>query len=296
MSNLRHRLQQKLAENNQRHQQAQQDSGFDAGRHHVCLPVAHIKPNPFQPRRRFDEHELAALAQSIEENGLLQPITVRQVGADGHELVAGERRLRAHQLLGRTRIEAVVITVSEADMAVLALTENISRADLTDFEIGQALRRIEHEFPSRTRLAEAVGLNREDMYRYFAFEALPASILTQLAQMPHLLGRAAASDIKKALGPRPSKTMLKRLELAFDLLAAGQLEQKRVAAFVQAKNQQTATPQRQVLSSGSVQVGTCVVDGQALRLTLKRTHFSDAQVQRLQAFVQTLLDEAGPGV
>ncbi len=103
------------------------------------LPVEAIRPSPFQARTNFDERELAGLAQSIRENGLLQPISVRRT-ADGYELVAGERRLRACKMAKMEQIPAVLCEYSDQRTAAMGLLENIQREDLNPFEQAQGLR------------------------------------------------------------------------------------------------------------------------------------------------------------
>ena len=88
------------------------------------LPIDQIRPSPFQARREFSEQELAALAQSIRENGLLQPISVRKVSDGGYELVAGERRLRACRLAKMTTIPAILCNYGDEQTAALGLLEN----------------------------------------------------------------------------------------------------------------------------------------------------------------------------
>lgn len=103
------------------------------------LPVESIRPSPFQARTSFDELELAGLAQSIRENGLLQPITVRRVEG-GYELVAGERRLRACKQAKMQSIPAIVCDYDDAQTAALGLLENLQRENLNPFEQAQGLR------------------------------------------------------------------------------------------------------------------------------------------------------------
>ena len=105
------------------------------------LPIESIHPSPFQARKTFEEPELAALAQSIRENGLLQPVTVRKV-SDGYELVAGERRLRACRMANMTTIPAILCSYEDAQTAALGLLENIQRMDLNPFEQAQGLKEI----------------------------------------------------------------------------------------------------------------------------------------------------------
>ena len=103
------------------------------------LPIDQIHPSPFQARRTFEEQELAGLAQSIRENGLLQPISVRKA-AEGYELVAGERRLRACKLAQMTTIPAILCSYADEQTAALGLLENIQRTDLNPFEQAQGLK------------------------------------------------------------------------------------------------------------------------------------------------------------
>lgn len=294
--NLKALLAQKLAENNQRHAAAQQETELDIGRQHTKLPVDSIDPNPYQPRRTFPQAELDALASSIAEVGLLQPVSVRQVG-DRYQLVAGERRWRAHRLLGRASIEALLIPAEDADLAVLALTENLDRQDLSDYEIGRALRRIETLFPTRKRLAEALGLNREDMYRYYAFEALPESVQARLETKPRLLSRAAAVDLKRVLQNRTGSAavMEAALTTAFDRLEAGQVEQGRVAALLQqllsADQQATEllAPAPTVLRREGKRIGSFSADERGVTLKLAAGVLDAEQQEQLHEFVRELL-------
>jgi ParB family transcriptional regulator, chromosome partitioning protein len=162
------------------------------------LSVSEISPNPWQPRRVFNETKLSELAESIREVGLMQPIVVRRAETT-YQIIAGERRWRAHKMLGLANIRAVVIECTDQDMAVLALVENVSRDDLTDYEISVAIRRSEQEFPDRKRMAEALGMSRAGLYRYFSFESLPPFIRKTLDLQPTLIGGHAAQDIVATL-------------------------------------------------------------------------------------------------
>ena len=105
-----------------------------------ALPIDKIDPSPYQARRIFDESELAGLARSIQENGLLQPVTVRRLEGDRYELIAGERRLRACRLAGMETIPAIVREYEDSQTAALGLLENLQRMDLNPFEQAQGLR------------------------------------------------------------------------------------------------------------------------------------------------------------
>ena len=110
-----------------------------AGKIHA-LPIDAIRPSPFQARTSFDEQELAGLAQSIRENGLLQPISVRKTADGSYELVAGERRLRACKLAKMQTIPAILCNYNDERTAALGLLENLQRENLNPFEQAQGLR------------------------------------------------------------------------------------------------------------------------------------------------------------
>jgi len=295
--NLKAMLAQKLAENSQRHAAARQDLAFDAGRLHVKLALELIDPNPYQPRRAFPQDALEALASSIAEAGLLQPISVRKAG-ERYQLIAGERRLRAHKLLGRPRIEALVAAAEDADMAVLALAENIDREDLSDFEIGKALRQVETLFPSKKKLAESLGLGREDLYRYYAFEDLPAFIRARLEQAPRLLSRAAAVALRQAVQQAEGHPrLLECLEESWARLEAGELAQTRLAEHLSrrlktrpAGGAPEARGVERLLKDGKP-VGTLRKDGDSLLLKLGSGALSPEQARRLRRFLAELLAE-----
>ena len=122
------------------------------------IAVEDIFPNPFQPRRMFDEKELSALGESIRENGLIQPVAVRKT-AKGFELIAGERRLRACKLIGKKKIEAVVYEACDRDSAIWALLENLQREDLSAFEEAQAMEKLVEEWGvTREEAAKRLGI------------------------------------------------------------------------------------------------------------------------------------------
>ena len=124
------------------------------------IPVDRIVPNRRQPRVDFDQASLAALAESIKQSGLMQPIMVRPTPS-GFELVAGERRWRAAKLIGLKVIPAVIRSVDDQGAAELALVENIQREDLNPMERAHALRRLADEFSlTHQAVAEKVGLDR----------------------------------------------------------------------------------------------------------------------------------------
>ena len=121
------------------------------------IPIPRIQPNPRQPRQRFDAEDLEALAASIVEHGVLQPILVTET-LDGYQLVAGERRLRASQLAGLERILAVIRQLADRDQLEVALVENLQRSDLGPIEEAGAYRALITEFElTHDEIARRVG-------------------------------------------------------------------------------------------------------------------------------------------
>lgn len=287
-------LAKKLAENSRRHAEAQQDAAFEAGKQHVKIPVDRVDPNPYQPRRVFPQGELEALASSISEAGLLQPISVRPVG-DRYQIIAGERRWRAHKLLGRNTIEALVFPAEDDQLAVLALAENIDREDLSDYEIGKALRQVENQFPSKKKLAESLGLNREDMYRYYAFEALPESIRARLDANPRLLSRSAAAEIRYQLKQAEHSDLAQELLAeAWGKLEAGELEQTKLAAHLSRELRARAGLRspgkpaiRNLTRQGKI-VGSVSEDAKSFVVKLDVRELNDDQRARLLRFIEEL--------
>ncbi|MFW6079645.1 MAG: ParB/RepB/Spo0J family partition protein [Gemmatimonadota bacterium] len=144
------------------------------------LSVGAISPNPFQPRREFAEEELAELAASIGENGLLQPIVVRPAAegsAAGWELVAGERRWRAVTRLGWKRVPAIVRELDDRALLVLALVENLQRASLSPLEEAAGYRQLAQDFDlSQQQIAEAVGRDRSTVANTLRLLQLPGPV------------------------------------------------------------------------------------------------------------------------
>lgn len=106
------------------------------------IPIIKIRPNKSQPRKQFSETELLSLSQSIRENGILQPLTVRKVSAMEYELVSGERRLRAAALAGLKKVPCITVKCSDKESAIYALLENLQRADLGYFEEARGISRL----------------------------------------------------------------------------------------------------------------------------------------------------------
>ena len=143
------------------------------------VPIEWIRPGKLQPRQRFAEAELEALAQSIREKGILQPLLVRSLTATetDFELIAGERRWRAAQRVGLHEVPIIIRQISDSEALEIALIENLQREDLSPLEEAEAYRRLIDEF-GRTQagLAEALGKSRSHVANTLRLLALPAPV------------------------------------------------------------------------------------------------------------------------
>ncbi len=125
----------------------------------VMLAASSIRPNPNQPRRRFDEYELNGLAESIRCNGILQPLAVRKISESCYELIAGERRLRAAKMAGMQMVPCIIHKVDDKRSALLSLLENLQRRDLSMFEEADGIARlIGHYHITQQEAAERLGM------------------------------------------------------------------------------------------------------------------------------------------
>lgn len=290
-------LEKKLQENTQRHASAEQSVNFDQGRELVSVLVGKIEPNPYQPRRIFPQDELDKLAQSIAEVGLLEPILLRKTG-DGYQIAAGERRWRAHKQIERRHIDAVVMDISDSDMAVFALAENIDREDLSDYEIGIALKQVEKAFPTKKKLAESMGLSRQDMYRYYAYDDLPDFIIADLNENPRLLSRSAASDIKRLLNEsQDNQAVIGYLKEAWGLLLESELDQTKITAYVARKlkgheMQNTHVQDAHNLIREGKKIGNIAWTERHITVKLNADVLSEDQEEKLKAFLENLVQGA----
>ena len=139
----------------------------------IEAPVERLEPNPFQPRRVYEAEALAALADSIAEHGLLQPILVRPSG-QGYQIIAGERRFRASQMAGLTQVPVVVRRATDQQALLMALLENLQREDLNPMEEAGAYQRLSREFSlSQEEIAGQVGKDRSTVANTLRLLNLP---------------------------------------------------------------------------------------------------------------------------
>lgn len=144
----------------------------------IYVPSDKILPNPYQPRKNFKTEQLQSLAQSIKENGILQPLTIRRIHNSAYyELVAGERRLRASIMAGLPKIPCLIIDIDYQDSAVFSLLENLQRENLDFFEEAESVSRlISHFGMTQEQVAQKLGKSQSTLSNKLRLLKLPIEI------------------------------------------------------------------------------------------------------------------------
>ena len=159
----------------------------------AMVPVEKIDTNPYQPRTEFNSDELMELAKSIKVHGLIQPLTLRTMGDDRFQLIAGERRLRACKMAGLPEVPAFIRVANDQEMLEMALVENIQRSNLNAMEISISYQRLMDECNlTHEALSERVGKNRSTITNYVRLLKLPPTIQSAIKQERISMGHARA--------------------------------------------------------------------------------------------------------
>lgn len=170
------------------------------------VEICKIKPSPFQPRRIFSSLDLEDLAASIKTVGIIHPPLVRALDGEEFELLAGERRLRASELAGLTKIPVIIKNAGHELSAESALIENIQRVDLNALEISKALKALQENFKlNQEELAKKVGKKRSTIANYLRLLALPKAIQESISNNLITMGHA------KAILALPNETLQEQL-------------------------------------------------------------------------------------
>ena len=155
------------------------------------LNLEDLRPNPYQPRQVFDHEALAELASSIEEHGVFQPIIVKKSGIKGYEIIAGERRVRASKLAGKTTIPAIIRTLTDTQMMEIALLENLQRENLSAIEEAEAYQKMLSSLQiTQDELARKVGKSRSHLTNMLGLLRLPTSVQQMVNQHEISMGHA----------------------------------------------------------------------------------------------------------
>ena len=187
------------------------------------IPISEIRPNAYQPRSHFDEEALVSLAASIQSVGVLQPILVRQTGAQEYELVAGERRWRAARRAGLQTVPALVRPTEDVRSLEQALVENLHREDLSPLEEAAAYQQLVEQFGhTQEEVARRVGRSRSTVANTIRLLHLPPSIQRMLAE-----GKLSAGHARALLGT-PDRAFQEALarEVVADGLTVREVEER----------------------------------------------------------------------
>lgn len=184
--------------------------GVTAGGGMLEIDVAAIQPNPAQPRRRFDEGALNALAESIRATGLVQPVVVRPLTEGGYELIAGERRWQAARRAGMERIPALLREADERERLELALVENVVREDLNPVELAHAVATLVEDFgQTHQQVATSLGRSRPAITNLLRLLELPDAVQEMVQDARLAEGHARA--ILMADGARARRELAERV-------------------------------------------------------------------------------------
>ena len=292
-------LAKRLQQNTQKHQHAQKEHINDVKELRRNVQITDIQASPNQPRKLFNQQDIEDLAASIEEIGLLQPIAVRRIN-DKYELIAGERRLKAHQFLNKNTIEVITIDASDEEVALLTLAENLKREDLTDYEIYVGLTSLDEKLKkNKQKLAKSLGMNREDMYKYLSFEKLPGELIEDLEKQPSLLARTAATAVKKFLSDHEENHEYAKAALfeAWSKLLNKEVEQTKLASVAEKifKSRETKeviqTSIVHKIEYGGKVAGNIKFDHNTLKVSLKIGQFDDQNLQELETLLKRMLEK-----
>lgn len=215
----------------------------------TLLPIAKIEPRPDQPRKRFDEVALAELSESIQEYGLIQPITVRPLESGYYQIIAGERRWRASRMAGLNEVPVRVITADEQRAMEMALVENLQREDLNPIEEAKGYKTLLDEYGmTQDEVAQSVGKSRPAVANAMRLLALSDAVLKLVED-----GTLSAGHARALIPIEDSKT---QLEAAQAVIEKG-LSVRKTEALAAQLLQNASKPIEPKQGSGVDYLGEC---------------------------------------
>lgn len=213
--------------------------------------VDQIEPNPFQPRQEFDKEELQELARSIKENGIIQPITVRQIKPDLYQLVTGERRWRASRMIGLQKIPAIIKDYDDRQMMETALIENIQREDLNPIEEAQAYQRMMDEFNlTQEEVANKVGKSRSSIANIVRLLNLTPKVQVYVSRETISMGHARA-----LLAIKNPEEQIKIAEYIIENNLSVRETEKYVQSYIREKEEEKEKKEKNIVKNKKVTLG-----------------------------------------
>ncbi|GLE84074.1 chromosome partitioning protein ParB [Pseudomonas aeruginosa] len=251
------------------------------------IKVDSIRVSPFQPRLTFSEAAIEDLANSIASVGLVKPLTVRPIGEGVYELIGGERRWRAHQLLGRETVTVYIRSVTDAMAKILALTDNEGQEALTEYERGRSYAAIMRagEESSIRALARRVGVNHSIVSRCLLLMELPEEVREILDKSPGLIGGKWAKDFIEFSRTEP-KLLLQAVTSMRDHQWTQEYALRWLAKEVAARDQRK-TPSKFTDKEISG-IGRVRVDGKKVELRCEKNVDAKRLAEQFSDFLKTI--------
>lgn len=255
------------------------------------LLIKLIDTSPYQPRLAFDEEEIVQLAEAIEANkGLLKPILVRKKSDGRYELIGGERRLKAHQLLGWETISARVCAMDDSEAQINALADNEGAAGLSDYEKGRAYSLLLEKklFPSITALARRVGVHQTTVSRCLAFMKLPKQAQKILENHPKAIGIKLVLKLVEI-----SKIYPDLVVSGIKKVSEGSLSQEGALRWIQTEIKRLEGVQKELPDNLPVVVagknlGSVRFSENTMHLSLSKSEDSERLLQELRDYLNNL--------
>lgn len=199
---------------------AQTPSETSGGAKVLMIPLSSIRPNPDQPRKRFDQGTIQDLASSIKSHGIIQPLVVRQAGPKIYELIAGERRMQAAATAGLAEVPAILRQAEESSRLQLALIENLQREELNPVDEARAFKRLSEEYKmSHDQIALQVGRSRSSITNSLRLLTLHPSILQALEE-----GKITPGQARPLIGMDETKSLELFSKVMSDSLSSRKIE------------------------------------------------------------------------
>lgn len=251
------------------------------------IPVEAIKPSPYQPRLTLNEAAIEELANSIQSIGLVKPLIVRPVGQDKYELIGGERRWRAHKLVGIKTVMAYVRPMNDAMAKILALTDNEGQEPLTEYERGRSYAHIleSGDEPSQRALARRLGVNVSIINRCLLLMELPEAARQILDKNPGLIGGLRAKEFIEFWKTHPDL-----LVQAIISMRDGEISQVQALRWIAqkiAEQKGNPEPSRAMLKAIKG-LGTMKIDGRKMEFRCEKNVDMQLFSEQLAAFLETI--------
>jgi ParB/RepB/Spo0J family partition protein len=271
-------------------------SEIQVGEQIIKLHVTSVYPNPYQHRTFFDPAETAELAASIKANGQNQPIGVRKKG-DHYEIIFGERRWRACQLLEDKLIDVVVREISDQDMILICLSENSHRKKPYDYETYRGITFLVKEGLSMEAIIANMVISSQDFYKYMAYDSLHPNLKDFIHDNPGAIQRNDAAEIVKLYkdfnGDVPDKLTSDLLDLMQkylnkEITSRGEIVKRAKALYAVKKTRHREKVNHDfTLSMGESKVGTLVKTPSEVRFMIDKSELEKNKLDELEAFLES---------